>query len=59
MRPQRRTDVSQIAFWTFYGVLNILIELMLIALPACTIWNLQMPLGRKAIVMSCFAIRIL
>ena len=48
----------QITFWSCFGVLNIVTESILVVLPMVIIWNVQMPLGRKAMIVWCFAVRI-
>ena len=48
----------QITFWRCFGVLNIVTECILVMLPMLIIWNVQMPLGRKAVIVWCFAVRI-
>lgn len=45
------------SFWTTYGIINILIEAILILMPTYTIGTLHMSSQRKAAAISCFAIR--
>lgn len=47
------------AFWTYIDVMNIVTDLPLIILPAFIISKLQADAGRKAIVIACFACRVL
>lgn len=51
--------LQQTSFWTVYGVINILTEVILISLPTYTIWNLRMSGQRKSVAIACFAIRAL
>ncbi|GAQ46283.1 hypothetical protein AKAW_01277 [Aspergillus niger] len=50
-------DVSGI--WIAFGVMNILVEIMIIAVPSFIIFRLQLSLKRRLVVISCFGIRIL
>lgn len=47
------------AFWTYVDVMNIVTDLPLIILPAMIISRLQADTSRKAVVISCFASRVL
>ncbi|KAL8825273.1 MAG: hypothetical protein Q9191_004512 [Dirinaria sp. TL-2023a] len=50
--------LSQIAFWTAHGVVDIVSELCLIGIPAYALWNIQTSRRRKAVVIECFAARL-
>ncbi|CAD6581439.1 MAG: hypothetical protein ASARMPREDX12_000463 [Alectoria sarmentosa] len=50
--------LTPIAFWNYFGVFNIVTEGTLVMLPIVIIWNVQMPLGRKLIIVWCFAVRM-
>ncbi|GFN10674.1 hypothetical protein AtubIFM55763_009605 [Aspergillus tubingensis] len=50
-------DVSGI--WIAFGVMNVLVEIMIIAVPSFIIFRLQLSLKRRLVVISCFGIRIL
>ncbi|KAL8730062.1 MAG: hypothetical protein Q9181_004793 [Wetmoreana brouardii] len=47
------------AFWAYYHIVNILTDLTLIGLPWVIVSNLQVEARRKAIIIGCFAARIL
>ncbi|KAI9041299.1 uncharacterized protein KD926_007253 [Aspergillus affinis] len=47
------------ALWIYFGVSNILIEVLLIALPSLLVYSIQMSLHKRVIVIGCFSIRIL
>lgn len=49
----------QVAFWNSFGVINVITEGILVMLPVLIVWNLQMPLLRKLLIIWCFAVRIL
>ena len=50
---------TQTAFWNFYGVINIITEIALIALPIYTIWDVHISQTRKVAVAACFSARVL
>ncbi|KAI9756786.1 MAG: hypothetical protein M4579_003703 [Chaenotheca gracillima] len=50
---------NQIAFWDAIGVLDILIDVAIVALPVYIVWSLQMARSGKAIVIGAFASRII
>ena len=54
-----RLTPQQSSFWTAYGIINILTEVILISIPTYTICSLHMSSQRKAVAVSCFAIRVL
>ncbi|MCJ1249816.1 hypothetical protein MMC30_007042 [Trapelia coarctata] len=49
---------NQISFWTYFGVINILTEIAIIALPIYTLWNVHISAKSRAAIIACFAIRI-
>ncbi|KAH9908479.1 hypothetical protein F4778DRAFT_717358 [Xylariomycetidae sp. FL2044] len=51
--------IDQILFWEAYAAISIAIETFLVLFPVFIIYPLQMARGRKAIVISCFATRVL
>ncbi|KAL7660631.1 hypothetical protein ACMYSQ_000082 [Aspergillus niger] len=50
-------DLSGI--WIAFGVMNVLVEIMIIAVPSFIIFRLKLSLKRRLVVISCFGIRIL
>ena len=52
-------DMTQTAFWTYFGILNILTDTSLIVLPLMIIWKLQMNLKSKISIACCFGARIM
>lgn len=53
------SSIQQMSFWISFGVLNIITEVALIAIPIHAIWDLKIRRGRKLVVMGCFASRSL
>ena len=53
------TDRIQNAFWTYFGISNILTEAALILLPLFIILKLQMEGKRKFSILCCFGARVL
>ncbi|GKZ38796.1 hypothetical protein AbraIFM66950_011290 [Aspergillus brasiliensis] len=53
------TCLNVSGIWTAFGVMNILVEIMIIAVPSFIIFRLKLSLKRRLVVISCFAIRIL
>ena len=51
--------INHLTFWTYVNVMNIVTDLPLIILPALIVSRLHADTGRKAIVIACFASRIL
>lgn len=49
----------QTAYWIVFGVIDILTDLGLIAVSFMLVWDLRIPISRKAVVVGCFAPRIL
>ena len=47
------------AFWTYVDVMNVVTDLPLVILPAMIISKLHADTSRKAIVICCFAARVL
>lgn len=47
------------SFWTAYAVINIVTEAVLLSIPTYTIWTLHTSGQRKAVAISCFAVRSL
>jgi len=52
-------DSCQIAFWDATGMVDIVTDVALIALPMIVIWDLRMNWQTKLVVISTFAFRIL
>ncbi|OCL01218.1 hypothetical protein AOQ84DRAFT_268980, partial [Glonium stellatum] len=50
---------NRAAFWDYFGVTNIITDLILILLPVNVLWKIQINRGRKAAILSCFASRLL
>lgn len=48
-----------VAFWTYFGILNIITDIALVALPIPIILKLQVSAGKKAVVLGCYATRFL
>lgn len=51
--------ISRRAFWNFFDISNIVLDASLIVLPIIIVATLQAKIGSKALIMSCFASRIL
>ncbi|MCJ1435566.1 hypothetical protein MMC27_004940 [Xylographa pallens] len=49
---------DQISFWTYYGVINGITDVVLILLPAYMVWHVQIDKKQKLIIIACFASRI-
>lgn len=52
-------DRMQNAFWTYFGILNIITDAALTLLPLAIIWKLQMGKKRKFSIACCFGTRAL
>ncbi|KAF2790302.1 hypothetical protein K505DRAFT_364839 [Melanomma pulvis-pyrius CBS 109.77] len=50
---------NQSAFWIAHGVLDMITDMSLILVSFMLVWNLHIPLARKAVVVGCFAPRVL
>ena len=50
---------TQVSFWNYFEVTNMITEGILVVLPIIIFWNLQMPWVRKMVIVWCFAVRIL
>ncbi|KAL9010554.1 MAG: hypothetical protein Q9173_004521 [Seirophora scorigena] len=50
--------IDRAAFWNAYGALNLITEAALLILPLVIVWNIQTQRKKKAIIVSCFASRI-
>ena len=50
--------IDLLAFWTYYGVFNIITDIALIALPISIVIKLQMKASQKAVVLACDASRL-
>ncbi|MCJ1361828.1 hypothetical protein MMC16_000928 [Acarospora aff. strigata] len=50
--------IDRVAFWNYFGVLNILTDFPLLVLPLIVIWGVNVDLKRKIIIFGCFAPRI-
>lgn len=58
-RSSFSTNISlQSSRWIAFTVLDIVTELLLVALPLYQVWDLQMPLKRKLIVIAAFNLRL-
>ncbi|TVY16638.1 hypothetical protein LARI1_G003867, partial [Lachnellula arida] len=53
------TCINREVFWDFTNAFNILLDLSLLLLPFAIVWNLQVPMQRKIVVLGCFASRVL
>ncbi|KAI9881206.1 MAG: hypothetical protein M1830_007184 [Pleopsidium flavum] len=53
------TCINRAAFWSYFGILNILLDLTLILLPLGIVWELKVDLKRKAVIIACFVPRIM
>ncbi|KAK3172404.1 hypothetical protein OEA41_005725 [Lepraria neglecta] len=51
--------INQNAFWTYFGILNIITDAALTVLPLAIIWKLQMDKRRKFSIACCFGTRTL
>lgn len=56
--PTSPLTLYQAAFWNSYGALNLITEAALLILPLVIVWNIQTQRKKKAIIVSCFASRI-
>lgn len=50
--------IDLLAFWTYYGIFNILTDIALIALPVSIVIKLQMKASQKAVIIACDASRL-
>ncbi|KAF8246428.1 hypothetical protein K440DRAFT_368190 [Wilcoxina mikolae CBS 423.85] len=50
---------NQPAFWDAIGAFDVMIDLVLVGLPIFVLWDLQVPLRKKASIMGAFATRAL
>ncbi|KAL8880795.1 MAG: hypothetical protein Q9192_007942, partial [Flavoplaca navasiana] len=50
--------IDLLAFWTYYGVFNIVTDIALIALPVSIVLKLQMKASQKAVIIACDASRL-
>ena len=51
--------INLLAFWTSFGILNIVTDLALIALPIPIVIKLQVSLDKKAVILGCYGMRFL
>lgn len=51
--------IMQTAFWIAFGVVDILTEASLVLVSLMLVWQLHISIARKAVVVGCFAPRIL
>ncbi|KAI4275922.1 MAG: hypothetical protein LQ337_002837 [Flavoplaca oasis] len=49
--------INLLAFWTYYGVFNIVTDIVLIVLPVSIVIRLQMKASQKAVIIACDASR--
>ena len=52
-----RKCINLLNFYTYFGVLNIITDLALIALPVPIVVKLQVSLEKKAVILGCYCIR--
>ncbi|KAL8981399.1 MAG: hypothetical protein Q9177_005580 [Variospora cf. flavescens] len=50
--------INLLAFWSYYGIFNIITDVALIALPLSIIMKLQMKTSQKAVIIACDASRL-
>ncbi|KAL8648732.1 MAG: hypothetical protein Q9210_004813 [Variospora velana] len=50
--------INLLAFWTYYGIFNIITDIALIALPVSIVIKLQMKASQKAVIIACDASRL-
>ncbi|KAI4252320.1 MAG: hypothetical protein L6R42_008010 [Xanthoria sp. 1 TBL-2021] len=50
--------IDLLAFWTYYGIFNIITDIALIALPVSIVLKLQMRASQKAVIIACDASRL-
>ena len=50
---------NQTAFWDVVGIIDIVLDLFIMALPAFLVYKLQLPFGKKLAVVTAFSFRIL
>ncbi|KAL8907647.1 MAG: hypothetical protein Q9207_001299 [Kuettlingeria erythrocarpa] len=50
--------IDLLAFWTYYGIFNIVTDIALIALPVSIVIKLQMKASQKAVIIACDASRL-
>ena len=50
--------IDLLAFWTYYGIVNIITDIALIALPVSIVINLQMKASKKGVIIACDASRL-
>ena len=49
--------INLLDFYTYFGILNVLTDLALIALPVPIVVKLQVSLEKKAVILGCYCIR--
>ena len=50
--------IDLVAFWTYYGIVNIITDIAIIALPTMIVTRLQMKASRKAVIITCYCSRL-
>ncbi|KAL8978284.1 MAG: hypothetical protein Q9205_006097, partial [Flavoplaca limonia] len=50
--------IDLLAFWTYYGIFNIITDIALIVLPVSIVLKLQMKASQKAVIIACDASRL-
>ncbi|KAL8860940.1 MAG: hypothetical protein Q9178_002695 [Gyalolechia marmorata] len=50
--------IDLLPFWTYYGIVNIITDIALIALPVSIVIRLQMKASQKAVIIACDASRL-
>ena len=56
--PSGPLTPQQVSFWTSYGIINMLTEVIVISLPVVIIWKVHMLAKQKLVVIACFAVRL-
>ena len=51
--------IIQVAFWQFFGTINIISDVCLIVLPLYILLGLQLNLSKKIVMLSCFGARVM
>ena len=59
IRLLKLIDHMKMSFWNAYDVLNVLTEVALVAWPSILVIHIQTSLGRRFVIIACFACRLL
>lgn len=57
-RILRADRIEQLSFWEAFAGVNVVIEIALVLFPVLIVYPLKMGRARKAILISCFAARL-